>query len=234
MDKEQLEYIISWYDSNVLYADRIAQIAFEALENQGVLENTIFVVTSDHGEAFFQHGRMLHGSTLFDEMLHIPFLIRFPRGSGITPKRIHSISSLVDVTPTLADIYGLSEMPEFSGKSLLPLILSDGESSANSFIYTELPTFERSAELHGITAAVRDMEYKYIFSARRQQLYHLPSDPLEQTNLSKTRPIVAHYYQQLMNTFLAQHPLVSSNTEVDLEQQDESVLQNLKDLGYIK
>ncbi len=225
MDEEQLEYILSWYDSNILFADSIAQIVFDVLKKQGALENTIFIVTSDHGEAFLQHGKVLHGSTIYDEMLHIPFLIRFPKEAGIRPKRVRSIASLVDITPTLADIYGLKELPKFSGKNLLPLLMGES-SSLNPFIYAESPGFSESA--------IRDLEYKYILSAQGQQLYHLPGDALEQSNLNETHPITTRYYHQLMKTFLAQYPLVSSNTEVDLEQQDESVLQNLKDLGYIK
>ncbi len=110
----QLEHIVAWYDSNILYADAIARQVFELLKSQIVLENTIFIITSDHGEAFLQHERMLHGTTLFDEMTHIPFIIRFPKELALPSRRINHLASLVDVAPTLAAIMELMKEKQTS------------------------------------------------------------------------------------------------------------------------
>ncbi|GAK60182.1 sulfatase [Candidatus Vecturithrix granuli] len=160
INDEQLEYIIGWYDSNVLYADYLAQNMIERLRELGVLERCIVVITSDHGEGLLQHKRMLHGSTVFDEMIHVPFIVRFPKELNVSPRHITHLVSLLDVTPTLAEIFGI-EPADFSGKSLLPTIFHD--QAINPFIYTEALVYEN-------LRAVRDFKYNSLYAVDKKVL----------------------------------------------------------------
>ncbi|MCP4396281.1 MAG: sulfatase, partial [bacterium] len=155
MTQRQLDYIIAQYDANILFADHLTRQIFNFLEEQEILEKSIVIVSSDHGEAFRQHGRMLHNTTVFDEMLHVPFLMRFPKALELPAGRIAHPVSLIDVAPTLADIYGISELSEFSGTSLIPLILGE-EDSWQHFVYAE--------SLYTGARTLRDAQYKYIHS----------------------------------------------------------------------
>ena len=225
VNDKQLAYIMSLYDANILYADHIAKTIFNYLHNKGILNKSIIFLTSDHGESFMEHGKMLHSSTVFDEMIHIPFLIRFPQEAAIQPKRIHQIASLIDIAPTLADIFGIEPHDNFSGESLLPLIYNNTRSEA--FIYSEtLLTNSRT---------IRDLQYKYILSSKDgQMLFNIADDPLEQHNIIDEFPITAGYYRQLMQPFLKRSRIDSSNNEVDINKLSDETIQNLKGLGYIK
>lgn len=220
----QLDYIRSWYDSNILFADHLAQLVVEALQAEGVLEKTIVIISSDHGEAFYQHGRMMHGTTVFDEMLHVPFLMRFPQAANIPPHRVAGLASLVDVTPTLAELYGLAPA-DFSGHSLLPVMR--GDQPAATAVYAEALVYED-------LRAIRDQHYKYIASANGAQLFDLTTDPGEQQNLAEQQPIRAGYYQQRLQARSARSGANVSASSVDLQNQRPDVLQNLRDLGYIQ
>ncbi len=224
INAEQLAYIIGWYDSSVLYADYLAQNMIERLKELGVLERCIVIITSDHGEGLLQHGRMLHGSTVFDEMIHVPFIVRFPKELNVSPRRIPHLVNLLDVTPTLAEIFGI-EPADFSGKSLLPTVFHD--QAINPFIYTEALVYED-------LRAIRDLDYKYIASSKREALFDLTNDPQELQNLVNTLPVTTGYYRQLMQGLLQRQQEASSEKELDLDTQDPEVLKNLKDLGYIE
>ncbi|MCP4403624.1 MAG: sulfatase-like hydrolase/transferase [bacterium] len=224
MNEKQLEYIISSYDSHVLFADSLAERIFQYLEKRGRLNKTVLVVTSDHGEAFMQHGRMLHNTTVFDEMIHVPFIIRFPEEVQAPVGRVSHITSLIDVTPTLMDIYGMSHEANFSGRSLLPVIFDN--IPINPFIYSE--TF-----LTGVRA-IRDLQHKYILSPGGPLLFHLPDDPSEQHNLMRTLPVTAGFYSKLMRPFLHREPFNSAENSLALNELDAKTIKALKDLGYIK
>ena len=219
----QLEHLKSWYDANVLFADHLARQLFERLQSHSVLEKTIVIVASDHGEAFLQHDRMLHGTTLFDEMIHIPFIIRFPKEIELAPRRVAQMASLVDVTPTLAAIYGIDPaLTDFSGTNLLPLIFDD--IPVRPFIYLQNRTGR----------GIRDVHYKYIRDRQQDMLFDLSADPAEQQNLVEERPITTQYYQQLVRSIELGEQTASATQRVELDHQSEEVLKSLRELGYIE
>ncbi|MCP4396703.1 MAG: sulfatase-like hydrolase/transferase, partial [bacterium] len=178
---------------------------------------------SDHGEAFRQHGRMLHNTTVFDEMLHVPFLMRFPKALELPAGRITHPVSLIDVAPTLADIYGISELPEFSGTSLMPLILGE-EDSWQHFVYAE--------SLYTGVRTLRDAQYKYIHSpADGDMLFDMTADPLEQHNLLDSLAVTVGYYRRMIRPYLRES---SATQNVELNTLGQETLKNLEDLGYIQ
>jgi arylsulfatase A-like enzyme len=167
---------------------------------------------------------MLHSSTVFDEMIHIPFIVHFPKDANITPKRIEHIASLLDVAPTLAEIYGIQTPPEFNGRSLLPAIRHN--LPVNDYIYAEIADGDKT---------VRDTTYKYMLSPKYGELlFHLPRDPGELQNRIDEFPVTAGYYRQLLRGFSKQAPSEHSEKTVDLNTLDEKTIEHLKELGYIQ
>jgi arylsulfatase len=118
-DRAQLEAL---YDAELAFVDETIGALLAQLERQDRLDSTLIVVTADHGEAFFEHGRFGHRRDLTDEVLKVPLIIWGP-GLGIAAGRVVDESvSLVDVLPTLLDYAGLPAESQLDGRSLRPLI----------------------------------------------------------------------------------------------------------------
>ncbi|HUH01802.1 MAG TPA: sulfatase-like hydrolase/transferase [Kofleriaceae bacterium] len=198
--------LIQKYDYEIEFVDQWVGTIFDAIEANGLKENTMVVVVSDHGEAFGTHrfaGQTMyfHGQTLYDELLRVPLLIRTP---GVAPRRIDQPVGLIDLTPTLVDGLGIDlskVMPEgaprFMGRSLVPAML--GEPLEPRPQFAELmpaPSWNHAARAV-ITA---DGKYKaiHVSSERRWEIYDLAKDPDERTNLAgKDKTLDARLQQQL-------------------------------------
>jgi arylsulfatase A-like enzyme len=118
-DYAQLEAL---YDAELAYVDDAVGVLIAELERQGRLDDTLLVVTGDHGEAFFEHGQFGHRRDLKDVVLRVPLILWGP-GVGVPAGRVvDEPVSLVDVLPTLVDYAGLPPEPGLDGRSLRPLV----------------------------------------------------------------------------------------------------------------
>ncbi|MDI7268406.1 MAG: sulfatase [Myxococcota bacterium] len=122
-DKERLHAL---YKGEVTYHDDAFKAFFEGLDAEGLLDDTLIVVTSDHGEEFFEHGKVGHGHSLFQELVHVPLLF-WSRGLG-RPRRVPEHVGLADVAPTIADLLGFGGAAQgagwaVEGNSLMPLLM---------------------------------------------------------------------------------------------------------------
>ena len=168
------------YDGEIRGVDRSLEKLLGELERRGLMENTVLVVTSDHGEEFEEHGRMSHGLSLYEEVVRVPLVIHAPhRPDQITAGLRGGLASLVDVMPTLADLLGLSGGEELDGVSLAGRLR--GESAAEA---------ERSLLFHldhmdGVGLALRHGSSKLVLGKLpyRKELFDLATDPAEQRNL---------------------------------------------------
>jgi arylsulfatase A-like enzyme len=116
------------YDAEVLAIDEGLRALAAALDARGLLETSLLVVTADHGEEFQEHGGMGHGRTLYDEVLHVPLVIRTPgQGRGVVVDRL--VSS-VDVAPTILEVAGVPPRPTFEGVSLARDLTARGTPSS--------------------------------------------------------------------------------------------------------
>jgi arylsulfatase A-like enzyme len=106
------------YDATVLNIDATLSKLFAELKSRGFLDHSIVVITSDHGEAFLEHGSASDGNTLYNEVIHVPLLLLVSGQSARTD--IRRPVSLVDLGPTLLDLIGISAPPSFEGGSLAP------------------------------------------------------------------------------------------------------------------
>jgi arylsulfatase A-like enzyme len=115
-DESTVAVLRDMYDGEVMNIDAQMRSLFSDLGSRGFLDHSIVVITSDHGEAFLEHGKTSHGNTLYNEVIHVPLLLLI---SG-QPNRmdIRQPVSLVDLGPTLLDLIGISAPPSFEGGSL--------------------------------------------------------------------------------------------------------------------
>ncbi len=117
MDTADLAYVISQYDGEIAFADSLVGEILDALGRLGIADETLVLVTSDHGEEFFEHGRKGHRTTLYDESILVPFIVKGP-GVRPAPERIDRQVSLIDIAPTLLGAAGLAAHPEMMGEDL--------------------------------------------------------------------------------------------------------------------
>jgi arylsulfatase A-like enzyme len=116
----EIERLESLYDGEVAAVDAEIRTLFDDLGKLGLLDNAVIIITADHGEEFGEHGKMLHGFTLFNTVMRIPLIIvapGFPAG-----RVVEDNVSLVDVAPTVLELASLPAPPPFEGRSLVPMM----------------------------------------------------------------------------------------------------------------
>jgi len=110
MDKRDLQHIISLYDGEIKFTDHYLGQIIKKLKDLGTFENTLIIVTADHGDEFFEHGNKGHRRTLYDEVIKIPLIVKLPAGR-FRNRKISSQVSLIDVASTILGVAGI-EIPE--------------------------------------------------------------------------------------------------------------------------
>lgn len=187
------------YDGEVAFSDALVGRLDEALSRLGLRDDTLLVVTSDHGEGLGEHGETLHGFFTYETTLRIPFVAR---GTGIPAgTRVESTVRLVDLFPTVLDLLGVPAPTNarFSGMSLAPA-LRDGKPLAEPTTYAEslVPLLHFGwSDLR----VVREGRWKYI-QAPRPELYDLATDPGERSNLVVAQSSRAATMRSALGRFL--------------------------------
>ncbi len=179
MARADFDHIVALYDGEIFFTDSHVGRVLDALDRLDLTADTIVVVTSDHGEEFLEHGGKTHRATLYDEVLHVPLIIRQP-GRIVRGLRIAAQTRHIDVLPTVLELAGLPVPPTAMGRrDLAPVLL--GERSQDTL--ASLPAVARLfwPERSRQWVSVRTPELKYILrGGRSEELYDLRADPGEQ------------------------------------------------------
>ena len=171
------------YDGTVAWSDELIGRLIAALRDSNALENTLVVITSDHGEGLGDHGEDVHGYFVYEATLRVPLIVRGPGVKAGT--RIAGVARTIDLYPTIVEMFGLPDLHKPSGKSLTAVLHAAGSGRVH-----DEPSFAESLVplLHygwSDLRSVRDGRWKYIL-APRPELYDLDRDPNEQHNLAGT------------------------------------------------
>ncbi len=171
------------YDGNCRYADWAVGELEGLLRERKLLEKTLLIITSDHGEAFAEHGYEGHLEGVYDEHVHIPLVVRFP-GEDRPVGRVRALTETVDILPTLLDLFGLAVPESVQGVSLVPLLTGES-SAAHGFIFARAAGSPESY-------LVRDQRWAMILfrGGKLRALYDLEEDPWQARNLIGDRPEV--------------------------------------------
>jgi arylsulfatase A-like enzyme len=198
-------YVNAAYDAEIAYLDAALAALWEHLEWQGLLEETLLLITSDHGEELDEHGLWYDHHGLYETNLHVPLILR---GPGVPAgQRLGGLVTLLDVTPTLLDFLGLPDLTAgLFGRSLKPLLESGSSAGTTERIYlTECAWMKKRG--------FRTPEWKFIwetgdtppvYGKNGPELYYLPDDPGEQHNLAPERPDLVEAFHRDMEAYLAQ------------------------------
>ena len=180
------------YDACVRLADKRVGSAIRALKDREEWNDTLFILLSDHGEEMFEHGGWSHDQSVYEELLHVPLIIRFPENE-FAGKRVHDLVSLVDVMPTVLDYVGKPDLvADLRGRSLLPLIRGDlmpppDEFRVTAMRHNVMSYYEPWQRQRGnINVVVRRGEWKGIWNVELDtfELYDLEADPGEHHDIS--------------------------------------------------
>ena len=189
--------LVNRYDANLRYADELVGGLIGELRDAGVFDNTLLIVTADHGEAFGEHGYNWHVPCPYDEALHIPLIVRLP-GNGRGVARIAALSQTLDLLPTIYDVLGVRfPRDRVQGRSLLPLLSGDA-SDVHDYLFAR-------TEGNVPCYVVRDTRYVLLLyeGGKLRALYDLESDPGQVRNVIGERPDVAERLAAAFRDFAA-------------------------------
>ena len=183
---------------------------------------------ADHGEGLGEHGWIGHNVQLYEESIHIPLVVRFPAGKGPTGKRVAGLVDLLDVAPTIADLFGLlgqgGSDKQFQGRSLLPVVGgAPGKAAVLARTVWDRPRY-----------ALRDERFKLLYDTRtgEEQLFDVVADPGETRDLARADPLRAAYFRQALHQWilgLGRRGGAAEQAALTPEQRE-----NLCALGYIQ
>ncbi|MEZ5428823.1 MAG: sulfatase [Pyrinomonadaceae bacterium] len=185
----EIEKYRNAYDNSIAYLDHQIGLLFDELKKRGALDNTVVIITSDHGELLGENGLFGHGNSLYIDSLHVPLLILYPSRvpQGV---RIGQPVNLRDLPATILDLIGERDQTAFPGHSLGRFLDKTGETSGSEMMFSEL----RDTWADGwYPASKGDMEslvteqYHYIRNGdESEELYDRKNDPKELNNLAQT------------------------------------------------
>lgn len=251
-DREALRVL---YDGDIRYTDRAVGRLLDGLRERGIYEDTVVVVTADHGEEFFEHGGIGHGTSLYEELLHVPLIIKAP---GTAPRRVRDLVQSIDIYPTVLDLAKGKPAEAISGRSLGPLMR--GESGAPRPVFAHLARGNKDDRiLQSVHAGKHKLIRTFIAGANvtgagrqdpqrggarqavlpglerplaKVELYDLEADPGETHELSAQQPEIVRDLGALLDAWEKDHDRGDRNdNSIPL---DEQTIEKLRSLGYVR
>lgn len=214
------------YDEHVAYADATVGRLLDELGASGTRSDAWVFWTSDHGEAFLQHGSQGHNATVFEEMIHVPLALARLNASGAS-RVVGEPVSTMDIAPTALELCGLAPLPEtVAGRSLAAALRQEALPGARLLAFSSrYKSDERELQL-----AVRRGEWKLVWNGqtRSAALYELSSDPGERQDVSRAQPQVVAELSSALERFR-----VELRPSVPAQAPRSASRERLAELGYV-
>jgi arylsulfatase A-like enzyme len=221
LDKETRDsYQLSQYDGEIAYLDnQLGQLFFQ-LKEMGLYDASLIIVTSDHGELFGEHDLYHHRTPMYEGVVRIPLIIKFPFSERIGRER-----GMIDLSDLYATILSICELPvpgDISGKAF-------GDDSLP--VVSEVYNFDI-----GEHRIIYDGKYKYMKyeHQRNPELYDLERDPEELENVAETLPEIASAMEEQLNRWKTEHRPQYTSPDDKAGILPEEMAEGLKALGYVQ
>jgi arylsulfatase A-like enzyme len=196
------DYVIAQYDGAAAYMDAAIQTIFTALESRGILEDTIVVINSDHGETLYDHECWFDHHGMYDNVLHVPLIIRYPARLP-EGKRYAGYNRHQDLLPTLLELAGIApENLVFDGRSLMQMVRGETMSFESEFYITECTWMRKHGWRTPHWKLMMALEPDFHFKPT-VELYNLVEDAGEKDNLAENYPDVAALLEGRMEAWLS-------------------------------
>jgi len=240
-DEDKLVEVLNNYDAEISFVDRELERLFSFMERSNLNSDTVWVITSDHGEGLGCHGYAKHSKYIYNEQLRVPLILRFS-DSAYAGMQIDRLVRHVDVLPTVADIIGASldkQSMSVQGHSLMPLIRNEMHEFPAQYAFSQRrPTLiggEAATDVWetGDIYCLQDLESKYIYhSEGKDEFYRLRSDPFEIENVidveSETKDKIKEIVRAQYDGLLLESEGISSGGI------DKTRLDELRKHGYLR
>ena len=235
VNDEDLQHFIALYDGCIRYTDEKIGSFLSYLRETGLDEQSIVIITSDHGEEFKEHGQLGHGQLYYRPNLHVPLILHIPNylKKGI---RINEPVQSIDLMPTILDIAGLPAHPGVQGRSLLPLIKRN-KNLFNRSIWKVFHPFQSDSHISFAMEPRKDIysiitkDYQLLYNLKSSsvKLFDIESDPLLKSNIAKDHDVIVNRLLPELKEFYSVTPFHNAST-ISL---DEQTREQLEALGYI-
>jgi len=239
MDKRDLDHIRALYDGEIRFTDEHVGRVLDKLAALGLLEKTVVLLVSDHGDEFFEHGNKGHHRTVYDEVIHVPFVLRLP-GKAHAGQRVEDQVSLVDVLPTLLESAAIAVPPDAEGISVRHFF--EGTPPQRDAVYSEF--YDKQG--FNLQVARRTAADKTIHHFNRithptrgaVEYYELATDPRERDDRSGQRCDAVDSSLTKMGGWLNQQWRAERSAEAAAGGHssikiDNETMERLKSLGYV-
>jgi arylsulfatase A-like enzyme len=210
------------YDAEILYMDHYIGWLLQKLKVDNLYNNTLIIVTSDHGELFGEHGKFGHGHYLYQEELHVPLFIKYPAGE-VSPRRTDLRLQLTDILPMICERVGITIPGNIQGAS---------PSQIKHPIIAEtypLPLISKD----GSWKSIFEGDFKFIWNSKEQHmLFNLKDDPEENVNIIGQDSKRTEGMMTQLEQYLAKLP--KPGLAVPAGEPDDQTKEALKSLGYVE
>ncbi|MCA9521668.1 MAG: sulfatase [Myxococcales bacterium] len=193
------EYYVALYDGEITYTDHYFGQFIDFLRKKKILDDTLIIVTADHGEEFKDHESVGHGHTLYDELLHVPLFIRYPKQLP-RGRFINATTELIDAIPTAMQMAGVKPYVKHLGTSIYSLLTGPEPL---------LPSAAFSA-MGNIASAIMIGGYKMIRFykwSKKQLVFDMNVDPKEKKDVRSERPLLYRYLDGYLSVWEGAHPV---------------------------
>lgn len=218
--KEEHKRLQELYREEIEYTDNCLNALVDGLRSRGMGDETLVVITADHGEQFFEHGHYSHPHQLYDELIHVPLVLNGPA----RPTANHdAIVELIDVAPTLIKAADSDVPDEMTGELLdtdTPREWAISEADIN-------PAY---------AGCVRAERWKYLYdgTTNEESLFDLEADSHEQTDVGNDYPAVLEELSMILNEHVSSSSrVVGADADLEAVEVDDDVQNRLEDLGYL-
>ncbi|MHC4066986.1 MAG: sulfatase [Planctomycetota bacterium] len=229
------EWIRSLYQREIRYVDDEIGSLVGLLKRLDLYDDSLIVVTSDHGEEFWEHGRFEHGHSLYEELLHVPLIVKPPAAllSDLTRRRI---SRRVSTQSIPATVLALCDLPPPGPNGIAPSLMPNWistETDADSTVFsTGLYYYE-----DGVAAYDGDVKYIRWLDSGVEELYDLTEDPQERWNLARSRADLLRRGRKLVQAHQEQQSSLAKELGIGPDpaeiEHDAETLEELRSLGYV-
>jgi len=219
------EYRDRPYDGEIAFADAQVGRLIEFLKNKGLYQNTLIILSGDHGESLGEHGEKTHGFFIYNATLHVPLIIHLP--GDMHARTVQNLVNLADIMPTVLAALNIQLPAHVQGQSLLPIISPKKEDNARSlYAETFLPRLHFNwSELPGV-----ETENYHFINAPKPELYDLRKDPGETHNLFAEKKAVTEEMRVRLAKLIQQY--TAGQELAEKTGLDPVLMERLKSLGY--
>ncbi|HUT74392.1 MAG TPA: sulfatase [Armatimonadota bacterium] len=229
-DDQGKRYLEALYNDEVRYADRWLGWLLDQLRRAGLYDDMLIIISADHGEEFWDHGGFEHGHSVFDEVLHVPLLVKLPRNES-AGRRVPAQVGLIDLLPTVLAVSGLPRPTGVRGRSLIALARAGEAAPDDRELFVEHLLYGAEQK------ALRTARHKVILHPRTGEVeaYDLRTDPGEHHNLAggPRAPFALRGRLLALTRASEQRTAAWLRAGVTAAPLDERTTERLRSLGYV-